>query len=207
MTQRAGATRPRQRLSEDERRRQIMRAAVEEVAERGYEGASLTAIASRAGVAKGLIWHYFSGREDLMEAAAKDLMTALSERIITMLDLDQPVPDIICATLRHAAAQLGTHRTELVALRSIVHNLQRPGEDERVTADFYTETHAGQAALFRRGQQEGTLRPFDPQVMAITYQGAIDTMLDHLDSHPEDDPEQYAAALADILLGGMLARS
>jgi len=62
---------PRQRLAEDERRRQIMTAAVQELADRGYDGTSLTRVAERAGVSKGLLWHYFAGKDDLMEATAR----------------------------------------------------------------------------------------------------------------------------------------
>ena len=197
---------PRQRLSEDERRKQIMVAAIQEVVDRGYEGASLTRIAERADVAKGLVWHYFAGKDDLMEATAKATMETLRERIVDVLDFDRPVPDIIRVALREAALQILTRRNELVALNRIVHNLRRPS-GERVIADFYEETYLGQEELFRRGQAEGSLGDFDTRVMAVTYQGSIDTMLAYLEEHPDVEPRAYAAGLAEILLGGMQARS
>lgn len=198
---------PRQRLGEDERRRQLMEAAVQEVVDRGYEGASLTRIAARADVAKGLVWRYFSGKDDLMESTAKATMETMRENIVDKLDLDQSVPDIIRAALELAAAQIRTHRDELIALNRIVHNLPGPDGTERAIADFYEETYAGQEALFRRGQAEGSLGDFDARVMAVTYQGSIDVMLAYLDDHPEHDPREYAAELAKILLSGMRARS
>jgi AcrR family transcriptional regulator len=198
---------PRQRLSEDQRRRQIMAAAIQEVVDRGYEGASLTRIAARADVAKGLIWHYFTGKDDLMESTAKATMDTLRKHIVDALDFDQPVPDIIRAALREAALQTRTRRNELVALNRIVHNLRRPDGGEGVTADFYEETYLGQEELFRRGQAEGSLRDFDTRVMAVTYQGSIDIMLAYLEEHPDVEPCGYAAELAEILLGGMQTRS
>ncbi|MGI5222327.1 TetR/AcrR family transcriptional regulator [Nocardia sp. CA-290969] len=198
---------PRQRLSEEQRRKQIMTAAIEEVAERGYEGASLTRIAQRADVAKGLIWHYFTGKEDLMAATAKATMETLRQHIVDELDLDEPVPNIIRAALRAAALQVRTRRNELVALNRIVHNLRHPDGGEQVTTDFYDATYQGQEELFRRGQAEGSLGRFDTTVMAVTYQGSIDIMLAYLEEHPEVEPHDYAARLADILLGGMQTRS
>lgn len=198
---------PRQRLSEDQRRKQIVSAAVREVADRGYEGASLTRIAERADVAKGLVWHYFTGKDDLMEATARTVMESLRERIVDALDFDQPVPDIIRAALRAAALQTLACRDELVALNRIVYNLRRPEGGERVVAEFYEETYRGQEELFRRGQAEGDLGEFDTRVMAVTYQGSIDVMLAYLAEHPDVDPSDYAAKLADILLGGMRAGS
>lgn len=184
-----------------------MVAAIQEVADRGYEGASLTRIAVRADVAKGLVWHYFTGKDDLMEATAKATMEALRGHIVDALDLDQPVPDIIRAALREAASQVLTRRNELVALNRIVYNLRRPDGGERAIADFYEETYRGQEELFRRGQAEGSLGAFDIRVMAVTYQGSIDVMLAYLEEHPDVEPRAYAAELAEILLGGMRARS
>ena len=198
-----GSKPPRRRLSEGERRRQIIDAAVEEVAERGYEAASLTRIAARAGVAKGLIWHYFSGKDDLMESGAKATMTTMRDDIVAKLDLAAPVPDIIRAALRCAALQVRTHRIELIAVNRIVHNLLRSDSSADVVADVYEDIHRGQEALFRRGQTEGSLAVFDIRVMAVTYQGSIDAMLDHLERHPDVDPEEYAAVLAEVLLSGM----
>lgn len=184
-----------------------MAAAIREVAESGYQGASLTRIAARADVAKGLVWHYFTGKDDLMESTAKVTMQSMSDRIVAALDLDQPVPGIIRAALRLAAAQARTHRTELLAVHQIVHNLQRPGEEERITGSFYEETYRQQELLFRRGQAEGSLGEFDTRVMAVTYQGSIDVMLDYLQGHPDVDPHDYAGSLAEILLAGMRASS
>lgn len=183
-----------------------MEAAVHEVVDRGYEGASLTRIAKRAGVAKGLVWHYFTDKDDLMESTAKWTMQAMQGRIVDLLDLGEPVPEIIRAALRLAAGQIHTHRDELIALNRIISNLPGPDGTERVTADFYDELYRGQEELFRRGQAEGSLGDFDPRVMAVTYQGSIDVMLAHLEGNPDVDPYGYAGELAEILLGGMQAR-
>jgi AcrR family transcriptional regulator len=49
-------TAPRRRLSADQRRRQLIDAAVTVVARRGYATASVAAIAEQAGVAEGLLF-------------------------------------------------------------------------------------------------------------------------------------------------------
>ncbi|MEV6377390.1 TetR/AcrR family transcriptional regulator [Micromonospora musae] len=184
-----------------------MAAAIQEIVDHGYEGASLTRIAARADVAKGLVWRYFTGKDNLMESTAKATMETMRQHIVDRLDMNQPVPDIIRAALRLAASQILTHRDELIALNRIAHNLHRSDGAERVVADFYEETHLGQEELFRRGQAEGSLRDFDPRVMAVTYQGSIDIMLAYLEDHPDIDPGDYASELAEILLGGMQAGS
>jgi AcrR family transcriptional regulator len=199
---RSGA--PRQRLDENQRRAQIMAATVQELAESGYVGLSLARVAVRAGVSKGLIWHYFADKDELMESTARTTIAAVRDQIASSLDLAEPVPQVIRAALRRAAALTVTHRAELTAINHIVHNLRHPDGTQRLTAEDYEETYQAQGSLFRRGQAEGTLRDFDTRVMAMTYQGAIDKMLDHLGTeHPHVDPDGYADKLADILLAGI----
>jgi AcrR family transcriptional regulator len=45
----------------------ILRAALEEFAEKSFQGASISAIAKRAGISKGLVYNYFLNKEDLLE--------------------------------------------------------------------------------------------------------------------------------------------
>ena len=160
----ASATRHRRRrLGAEQRRGQLIDAAVSVVSSRGYRNASLAAIASEAGVSKGLVWHYFADGDDLMEQTARSTLVALRETVAKDLDLSAP----------------------------------------RLRLDEYEETYMLQATLFQRGQDEGSLRSFDTRYMAVTYQGAIDTMLAYLDSHPGTDADEYAATVAEIFLGGI----
>lgn len=63
-----------------------------------------------------------------------------------------------------------------------------------------------QAALSRRGQDEGTLRSIDTRILAVTYMGTIDAMLAYLDLHSDTDKTAYAATVANILLDGITTR-
>jgi AcrR family transcriptional regulator len=57
------------RLPSAERHAQILDVAMEEFADRGFAGARMAAVASRAGVTKGLLYHYFpGGKTDLFQA-------------------------------------------------------------------------------------------------------------------------------------------
>lgn len=53
----------------DKKRLQILEAAMEEFAEKGYQAASTNQICAKAGVSKGLIFHYFGSKEKLYIAA------------------------------------------------------------------------------------------------------------------------------------------
>jgi AcrR family transcriptional regulator len=69
VAQRRGPGRPRKERGAASTRSAIVRAASEEFAERGYEAASLRAIARRAGVDSALVHHYFDDKADLFTAS------------------------------------------------------------------------------------------------------------------------------------------
>lgn len=195
--------RTRQRLGEEVRRTQIIKATLAVVAELGYESASLARIAERAEVSKGLVSHYFTDRDHLMETVAKTTLAAMRQTVADSLVLTDPVPEVIRAAIHRAAGLGTTHRAELAAMRQISINLRGADGTPRLGLDAYEETYQGQEALFRRGQEEGTLRDFETRVMAVTYQGAIDMMLAYLHAHPEIDVHHYADALADLVLAAV----
>ncbi|WP_207888954.1 hypothetical protein, partial [Pseudomonas sp. 100_A] len=113
------------------------------------------------------------------------------------------VPQVIRAAV-HAAAQLRvTHGAERRALQEIVLNLRHPDGRLKVGVSDYDDTYQSQAAIFRRGQDDGDIRPeLDPLTLAVTYQGAVDAMLTYLDAHTDVDPDRYADTVAGILLDG-----
>ena len=67
MSQRAKETKPRQRLSPDARRNQIIDAAVKLFASEGFD-ASTRDVAKAAGISQSLVFNYFESKEDLVRA-------------------------------------------------------------------------------------------------------------------------------------------
>lgn len=194
----------RQRLSEEERRAQILRATIQVVARHGFEAASASLIAGQAGVSKGLIWHYFAGKTDLMKQAVVETVRVIRDEVAASVDPATPVPDAIRAYVRTVASARKERPEEFRAMDRITSRLQNPDGSPAFSQRDYEELYQGQEALFRRGQADGAFRRFDTRVMAITYQGAVDAMLSYLDAHPETDVGRYADALADILLAAMV---
>src|SRR3954463_15448978 len=59
---------PSREETEDFRRRQLIRATIESLAEVGFSACTLGDIAKRAGVSQGLFAHYFGDKDGLLEA-------------------------------------------------------------------------------------------------------------------------------------------
>lgn len=94
----------------DAQREQLLRVASAHFARAGFEGASLRAIAQEAGLAHGLIRHYFGAKEALWEAVADFLfgrMYAAMAVAVSGVDLNDPVARLeaqIRATVRTSAS-------------------------------------------------------------------------------------------------------
>jgi TetR/AcrR family fatty acid metabolism transcriptional regulator len=59
-------------FTETARRAQILRCAIEAIAESGYGRASLAEIARRAGVSKGVVSYYFASKDELLAQVVAD---------------------------------------------------------------------------------------------------------------------------------------
>lgn len=181
-----------------------MDATVELLAARGFRDTTAEAIAQQAGVSKGLLWHYFADLDALFEQTAHRTLETLSAAAGAAIDLTAPVPVVIRAAVRAAANLRSTHAAERRAMYEIVVNLRTADGGLRFGQRALAGLYAAQEAIFRRGQREGDLRDtLDPRLLAVTYQGAVDSMLTYLDAYPETDADQHAETVAEILLAGV----
>ena len=132
------------RLNPAERREQILDAANELFAERGYDGVTIDDIAKGAGVARELVHHYFGGR--------KDVYLALLERLGALREegLRPPVGRSARARVADSVSRWldWTEANRLIYLGTIA-----PGEDiadpdvRRVVADLLSRAVAQIAAF------------------------------------------------------------
>jgi AcrR family transcriptional regulator len=61
------------------KRRQILYAAVECFATTGYHAVSISDLASHAGISKGLMYNYFSSKEELLKSIFREIMTEMMD--------------------------------------------------------------------------------------------------------------------------------
>ncbi|MEC3914528.1 TetR/AcrR family transcriptional regulator [Nocardia sp. CDC160] len=202
----SGAPRIRQRLSAETRREQLEVATIAIIGGDGLAAATAEAVARAADVSKGLLWRYYTDLDDLILHAGRRALTILEAAVAFDIDLDAHAADLLRAAIRRAAVLPSTHGNELRAARQIAHRLQAPGSEIGSAAHEYKHLYTRQAALIQHGQQHGQIRAdLDPHLLAVTYQGIVDTMLEHLDANPDIDPLAYADHVAEVLLGGIAA--
>lgn len=80
MTSGASGARVARPSNTRERRQQIVEALLAVMGERGYGGASIQAIARRAGLASGLIHYHFASKQEILLEAVRQLTTLVEQR-------------------------------------------------------------------------------------------------------------------------------
>ena len=64
-----------------ERRQQLLRAFARVMADHGYAGATIAAIAAEAGIAPGLVHHHFKSKAELLSSLLHELVSGFRQRV------------------------------------------------------------------------------------------------------------------------------
>ncbi|MBN6056612.1 TetR family transcriptional regulator [Nonomuraea sp. RK-328] len=193
-----GGQKPRSFI-EEARRDQIVRSAIEVIAEVGFARASLARIAQHAGISKGVISYHFSGKEELMEEVVNRVYTQIGEFVVARMEGAESAADLLRTHVVSVAEHMRANRVQLRALGEIFHNLRTADGEPRYGVHTNEELYQALESIYRRGQDAGEFRAFDVRVMAVTHQAAIDAMFAYWQTHPDHDLEAHASRLADLL--------
>ena len=158
----------------EDKRRQLLDAAVRVFARKGFHASRVGDIAEEAGVAHGLLYHYFKSKDQVLEAVFHENWSVLVARIASVEETDEPAAD----QLRHIVAIV--LRTWL-HLPDVVRVVVREFGRSPVLAARVEELEQPIVAIERviaRGTENGEFRPdLDPAVAARVVYGSIDELL------------------------------
>src|SRR5215470_15028125 len=94
----------------EQRRLQLIDTALAVFADKGVDGATVKDLSEAAGVAQGLLYHYFRSKDELLEAALDRHYFAPELRRITSVDRERPVADVLLEVVTSFDALLREHR-------------------------------------------------------------------------------------------------
>ncbi|KUL46158.1 TetR family transcriptional regulator [Streptomyces sp. NRRL F-4489] len=188
------------------RRAQIIEAAIEVIAERGFAKASMAQIAQRAGVSKGVISYHFAGKSELIERTVEQVYEALGSFVQSRLAGQSGTAAWLGVYIGSIASYMADHRTQLAALGEIFVHFRTDDGQLRYGIESSEPLYAHVEEVFREGQRSGELRAFDPRVMAVSLQAAIDNMFAYWSAHPEHDLAAHARELIDLFRHATRAR-
>lgn len=165
---------PRRQRRKEARPSEIIEAAIEIFAERGFGAARLEDVARRAGVAKGTVFVYFPTKDDLFRAVARTVLTSHLERLHSAAaDLDRPMAELVPMLLAQAAAVIGEGRLPAMMRLLVAESRQFP-DLARVWHDEVVSKVLGMLTLaIERAQARGEIKPGNARLYAFSIMGPM----------------------------------
>jgi AcrR family transcriptional regulator len=189
----------------EEKRRLILDAAVRVFAHKGFHTSRVGDIAEEAGVAHGLLYHYFSSKDEVLETVFRENWAVLVDRIAAIETSGDPAPD----QLGHVAAiVLRNYKHQPDVIRVLVREIARSPEVQARIGELVKPIEAIMR-IIERGRAAGDFRAdIDPRLAAVVFYGAIEELLSGwvLGQLPDDDDSVEAAErTVDLVINGFRA--
>ena len=194
-------------IAQEEKRRQILDAAVRTFARNGYHATRVGDIAEDAGVAYGLVYHYFSSKEDVLESIFRETWTDLLAAIRDVEETEEAATE----QLRQVTAiLLRSWRRQPDLVRVLVREVARSPEVQR-RVDEIGEVFSALERIISRGQARGEFRPgVDARLASWILYGAIEEILTGwvLGQLPDGDDEVAKAehVVVSLVTDGLVPR-
>ncbi len=188
----------------EDKRRQLLDAAVRVFARKGFHASRVGDIAEEAGVAHGLLYHYFKSKDEVLQAVFHENWSLLVARIESVEETDEPAAD----QLRHISAIV--LRTWLYlpdVVRVVIQEFGRSPELAERIGELALPIDALQRVI-ARGIENGEFRKdIDPTFAATVVYGSIDELLTGwvLGRLPsgEEDVAKAEQTLVEVILVGL----
>lgn len=189
---------PARSFIEQARRRQIIDAAIEAIAELGYRGASFVQIAKRAGISASLIPYHFTSKAELVAAVAASIdadldaaLGAATEQAVSYLAAARALMD---GFVRYA----DRHRSQMLTLQQLSLGMS---PSERAAHPVLHEEHALRdwQEFLREGRDAGEFRDLDLRTGAVALHGMLTAIPRELFVNPDADVDGLADELATVV--------
>jgi TetR/AcrR family fatty acid metabolism transcriptional regulator len=162
-----------------DKRALILDAAIKVFADKGYHGSRVSDIAGEAGIAYGLVYHYFKNKEEILATIFEERWSGFIEAVNDIASGPTATADKLVSV---AALILNAYRVRPDWVKVLVLEIQRssrfsePGQLRAVGRLFDAV-----ARILRAGQERGELRDdLDPGVACYVFVGALDLVITSL---------------------------
>jgi TetR/AcrR family fatty acid metabolism transcriptional regulator len=195
---------------EPEKRRAILHAAVRVFAEKGYHGCRVADVARGAGVAYGLVYHYFKNKDELLESVFAEQWAILLAALKAIQEGPGTSGEKIAGVLGFV---LDVFKTAPTAVRVLILEVARTPRVLRSgsTPETFFSAVRILAEVVKEGQRAGELRAdVEPVVAATGVLGALEMTVTGLVvglvrpvGPPEEQIDEVKKQLVAMVLAGL----
>ncbi len=191
-------------IAHREKRKLILDAAIRVFADHGYHGARVGDIAEQAGVAHGLLYHYFASKDDVLRTIFVENWGELLARFRAVEAADEPADEKLAGI---AKILLRTWRNDPALVTVMVREVARSHQlQDRVNE--VREAFAIVQRVVEEGQAAGVFRPdVDARLASWLFYGGLEEVLTGwvLGQLPDSEADVAAAERTAVAfaLGGL----
>ena len=176
MRQTLQSGRPRKRTVrlDESKRSALLNAAVAEIAQYGFEAASLQRVAAQAGITRGLVYYYWDDREELLRAAVEHLRGLLANAIALWGTPADPASfwENVEQVYRQAFDSLASQPNHLEFFRRLVEAAQAPQPHEPIK-ELISDARDALSRLLGTGQRLNAVRADVPTALLLDASFAL----------------------------------
>jgi AcrR family transcriptional regulator len=189
-----------------DKRRIILEAAVRVFARQGFHTCRVSDIADEAGVAYGLVYHYFSSKEEILDTLFLERWDVMLEAI-SEVDASSRSPREKLQAIAGFIVDSYRHDPEL--MKVIIVEVTRAAKTfGRTHLAKIREAYAQIAGIVARAQMAGVFREqISPEFAALAFYGLIEQVLTgwifDSDSVGEDELERAKALIVETICRGL----
>lgn len=193
----------------NDRRTEIVGAAVALFRERGYRRTSLSDIAEAIGSERASLYYYFSSKEEILNEAVTPVVLRNTAFVEELRDTPGPAPQKLRRLIVDLLTSYAEHYPLLfLYLEENLTHVAKGREDWASEMRAVNRRYeAALAEIVRQGVADGSLRPLaDPRILANGLMGTVSWT--HRWFNPlqsSTDAATIGEAYADLLLGGLLS--
>jgi TetR/AcrR family transcriptional regulator, fatty acid metabolism regulator protein len=191
-------------IAQEEKRRVLLDAAVRVFARNGFHGARVGDIAEEAGVAHGLLYHYFSSKDEVLQTVFRENWGELLDRFQAVEASDEPADEKLRGIIK---ILLRTWRNNPDLVTVMVREVGRSPHLATQVDDIGKGFDVIQRVI-EEGQYEGVFRAeLDARLASWVVYGGLEEILTGwvLNRLPDGDEEVARAerTIVDVVCGGL----
>jgi TetR/AcrR family transcriptional regulator, fatty acid metabolism regulator protein len=162
---------------EEARRKQIVEAALQTIAEQGYTQASFAEIAKSLDINKSLIAYYFDGKQDLIASVIHTIIDNQAAHLRAHLKEQDSATDKLCVYIQASLDYIENNRADFVALVDLWGSFTSAAEKRAFNKTFYGPCISQLKDILNEGQRSGEFSRFDAKILTHILQGALDGVM------------------------------
>lgn len=158
----------------DDRRKQILKAAVKVFAEKGYHGCRISDVAEEAGVAYGLVYHYYGNKDGLLASVFDTNWAFFAKAVDDIADSHSSMRDQLTQIVELAFQAF--EMAPLVVKVLVLEFGRNARLGEALDNPQVARVFKAIARIFDQGKKTGELyERIDPVAMSVLFIGALET--------------------------------